>query len=245
MHFCLHCFSILVIEGGGLEVLRSIAQKNLHNEDICRQIANIICKLTSLYENNVDQELAQKFVEAKGHEAVIEILLSKDKGQGSVPLIKCLNNLCQVPQLVNKLLDAGLAETIKLVNDLYTDDIGVIRMNLDTMKKVSNQKTGREFLIKKGIVPSILKNVKKCCDRDDGGSVFNGLIVVDNICRNDEGKKEVKDADAPHILCDVVENFSESAKIINKSAKILAKIMTKSDLEELRQKKIWRIYLER
>ena len=226
----------LIIEGGGIEVLRSIALKNVHNEELCKQIANIIVKLTSLYENNVDQELAQKFVAAKGHEAVIEILLSKDKGPGSVPLIKCLNNLCQVPQLINKMLNAGLAETIKLVNDLYSDDLMVIRMNLDTMKKVSNQKTGREFLIKKGIVPSILMNLKKCCDRFDNGSVFNGLIVVDNICRNEEGKKEVKDADAPHILCDVVENFSESARIINKSAKILAKIMTKSDLEELLEK---------
>ena len=220
----------LIIEQGGIEVLKSIALKNIHNEELCKQIAEIILKLTSLYEG-VDQELALKFVEAKGHEAVIEMLLSKDKGPGSVPLIKCLNNLCQVPQLINKLLNAGLAETIKLVNDLYSDDIQVISMNLDTMKKVSNQKTGREFLIKKGIVPSILLNVKKCSDSLESGAVFNGLIVVDNLCRNDEGKKEVKDADAPLILCDVVENFSESAKIINKSANIFTKIMTKSDLE--------------
>ena len=221
----------LIIEQGGIDVLRSIAQKNIHNENICKQIADIIVKLTSLSEE-VDQELALKFIEAKGHEAVIELLLSKDKGPGSVPLIKCLNNLCQVPQLINKLLDAGLAESIKLVNDLYTDDIQVISMNLDTMKKVSNQKTGREFLIKKGIVPSILKNVQKCSDSGEPTAVFNGLIVVDNLCRNEEGKKEVKDADAPLILCDVVENFSESPKIINKAAKIMAKVMTKDDLEK-------------
>ncbi|MBP3801733.1 MAG: hypothetical protein J6I85_06920, partial [Clostridia bacterium] len=220
----------LIIEQGGIEVLRSIAQKNLHNEDVLKQISKIILKLTSLNEG-VDQELALKFVEAKGHEAVIELLLSKNKGPGSIPLIKCLNNLCQVPQLINKLLNAGLAETIKLVNDLYSDEIQVISTNLDTMKKVSNQKTGREFLVKKGIVPSILLNVKKCSDSGEAGAVFNGLIVVDNLCRNDEGKKEVKDADAPLILCDVLENFSESAKIINKSGKIFAKIMTKNDLE--------------
>ena len=61
------------------------------------RLAEIILKLTSLNEG-VDQELALKFVGAKGHEAVIELLLSKNKGPGSVPLIKCLNNLCQVPQ---------------------------------------------------------------------------------------------------------------------------------------------------
>ena len=221
----------LIMEEGGIDVLRQIALKNVHNEDICRQIANIIVKLTSMAEG-VDQELALKFVESKGHEAVIELLLSKDKGEGSVPLIKTLNNLCQVPQLINKLLDAGLAESIKLVNDLYNDDIQVISTNLDTMKKVSNQKTGREFLIKKGIVPSILKNVQKCSESGEPAAVHNGLIVVDNLCRNDEGKKEVKDANAPLILCDVVENFGENDKIINKAAKILAKIMTKDDLEK-------------
>ncbi len=226
----------LIIESGGIEVLKNIVLKNVHNEDLCKQIADIIVKLTSVY-GGVDQELAQKFVAAKGHEAVIEMLLSKNKGEGSVPLIKCLNNLCQVPQLINKLLEAGLAESIKLVNDLYCDDdITVLRLNLDTMKKVSNQKTGREYLIKKGIVPSILLNVKKCADRLDNNAVYNGLIVVDNLCRNEEGQKEVKDADAPNILCDVVEIFSESAKIINKSAKILTKIMKKKDLEDALEK---------
>ena len=79
-------------------------------------------------------------------------------------------------------------------------------------------------------------NLKKCYDRFDNYSVFNGFIVVDDISRKDEGKKEVKDADAPFILCDVVENISESTRIINKSAKFLAKIMTKSDLEESLEK---------
>ena len=220
----------LTIEQGGVEVLRSSAIKNISHEDLIIQIAIIILKL--IYsDEGVDQELALKFVGAKGHEAVIEILLSKNKGPGSVPLIKCLNYLCQVPKLINTLLNAGLAEAIKLVNDLYTDDIQVISINLDTMKKVSNQKTGREFLIKRGIVPSILQNVKKCSDSLQANAVFNGLIVVDNLCRNDDGKKEVKEADGPIILCDVVENFSESPKIINKSAKIFTKIMTKTDLE--------------
>ena len=225
----------LIIECGGIEVLRSLADKNSHNPEICKLIADIIFKLTSTY-HHVDQELAQKFVANKGHEAVIEMLLSINKGPGSIKLIKCINNLCQVPQLINKLLDAGIAEAVKLVNDLYADDIIVVRLNLDTMKRISNQKNGRDFLIKRGIVPSILTTLKKCCSRADANAVSNGLIVVDNLCRNEEGKKEVKEADAPVILCDVVETFSESAKIINKSAKILTKIMTKSDLEELLKK---------
>ena len=40
----------LIIEAGGIEVLRSIALKNAHNEELCKQIADIIYKLTSIYE---------------------------------------------------------------------------------------------------------------------------------------------------------------------------------------------------
>ena len=225
----------LIIETGGIEILKSIALKNSNNEQICKLIGDIILKLTSQHFK-VDQELAQKFVAAKGHEAVIEMVLSKNKGPGTIPLIKCVNNLCQVPQLVNKLLDAGIAETVKLVNDLYADDIYVIRLNLDTMKRVSNQKNGRDFIVKRGIVPSILTTIKKCGSRSDANAVINGLTLADNLCRNEEGKKEVKDAEAPVILCDVVETFSENTKIINKAAKILTKIMTKPDLEMLLEK---------
>ena len=225
----------LIIETGGIEILKSIALKNSNNEQICKLIGDIILKLTSQHFK-VDQELAQKFVAAKGHEAVIEMVLSKNKGPGTIPLIKCVNNLCQVPQLVNKLLDAGIAETVKLVNDLYADDIYVIRLNLDTMKRISNQKNGRDFIVKRGIVPSILTTIKKCGSRSDANAVINGLTLADNLCRNEEGKKEVKDAEAPVILCDVVETFSENTKIINKAAKILTKIMTKPDLEMLLEK---------
>ena len=127
----------LIMEQGGIDVLRSIAQKNPNNEELRKQIADIILKLTSLYDN-VDLELSQKFVESKGHEAVMEMLSIKHKGAVSVPLIKCLNNLCQIPQLIDKLLDSGIADTIKLVNDLYSDDPIIIRMNLDIMKRISN-----------------------------------------------------------------------------------------------------------
>ena len=37
----------LIIECGGIEVLRSLADKNSHNPEICKLIADIIFKLTS------------------------------------------------------------------------------------------------------------------------------------------------------------------------------------------------------
>ena len=61
----------LIMEQGGLEVLKQIALKNLHNESVLQQIADIILKLTQS-NDQVDPELCQKFVGAKGHEAIIE-----------------------------------------------------------------------------------------------------------------------------------------------------------------------------
>ena len=104
--------SKIIIEKGGIDILRPIAMQNLDNEEIVQHIAEIIWKLISVYDN-VDQELAQLLVQFKGHEAIIELLLSKNKGPGSLALIRCLNGLTQVPQLISKLLDAGLADTIK------------------------------------------------------------------------------------------------------------------------------------
>ena len=61
-------------------------------------------------------------------------------------------------------------------------------------------------MCKEGIVPNLLSTLKKCCDKYDANPVLNGLIVTDNICGTDEGKKEVKEADTPNVLRDVVEN---------------------------------------
>ncbi len=60
------------------------------------QIADIVLNLAQP-NGQVDQELCQKWIGAKRHEAVIELLIAKDKRPRSVPLIKTLNNLCQVP----------------------------------------------------------------------------------------------------------------------------------------------------
>ena len=100
------------------------------------QSGNIMWKLISIF-GNIDQELAKLFADNKGQEAVIEILIAKQQGNGSIPYIRILNGLVQIPSLVSRMLDSGLAETVKIINDLYPDDVDVITMNFDTMKKIS------------------------------------------------------------------------------------------------------------
>ena len=221
----------LIIKQGGIGILKELAIANIKNEEVTNLIADIMWKLMSVYDV-VDQELALAFAEQGGHEAVINMILQKDKGKATLPLLKILNGLAQVPQLIPKLLNSGIAEAIKLINDLYGDDINIIAMNFDTMKKISNQKTGREFLAQKGLVPSILANLKKCAEANNITGVLNGLSVLDNICRNDDGKNAVKNSDGLRVISDVLSKYSNNDKVLSKGAKIFGKICTEEDMRQ-------------
>ena len=196
-----------------------------------QQTSDIIWKLLSIYDV-VDQELAKLFVEKGGQDGIIEILLSKQPGPGSYPLIKILNGLVQVPQLINKLLDSGLAETVKLVNDLYADDVNILSMNFDTMRKISNQKNGRDFLVKKNLVPSLLNNIKKCADHENPQAVINGFSVLDNLSRDEAGKEAIKEANAMEILSDVLNTFDNDERVLKMGAKIYSKISKEEDMRQ-------------
>ncbi|MCQ2815881.1 MAG: hypothetical protein MJ252_01320 [archaeon] len=224
----------IILDLNGVKVLKTISMANIHNEDIIQTAADIIWKLISVW-NVVDAELAKAFVDAGGHEAVIEILLQKDEGPGSLPLIETLNGIVQIPSLVNPLLDAGLAQVVKLVNDLYPNDMEIIALNFDTMKKISNQKNGREFLVDKGLVPSILENINKVAEQGDAKAVLNGLAVLDNIARNDDGKQALKDADAIVSLSSALNYFDENEDVLKNGAKIFSKIANEEDMIKLLQ----------
>jgi hypothetical protein len=50
-----------------------------------------------------------------------------------------VNALVQVPQLIPKMIESGIIETVKLVNDIYNDDLEIINTNFETMKKISSR----------------------------------------------------------------------------------------------------------
>ena len=108
-------------------------------------------------------------------------------------------------------------ETVKIINDLYPNDIDVITMNFDTMKKISNQKVGRDFLIKRGLVDSILKNITQCANLKNSKAVLSGLTVLDNLSRNDSGKEAIKAANGIDCLSNVLDKFETRPLFIRKS----------------------------
>ena len=228
--------SKIIIKKDGITIVHSIAMLNTSHEEIIDQIGRILYKILS-YNDLIDQELSQLFAEKNGHEAIIEILLSKSQGYGSIHYIKILNILCSIPQLIDKLIDSGLIESIKLVNDLYSDDINIININFDTMKKITNQKKGRDYLIDKGLIPNILKNISNCSGKNNPKSVINGFYVLDNLSRNENGKEAIRDANAMLILSEILDNFCNDEKVLKKGAKIINRISN----EEAMKKEIEKI----
>ena len=221
--------SKIIIKQDGISIIHKIAMLNISNEEIIEQIGKILYKLISI-NDIIDQEISQIFAEKNGHEAIIEILLTKNQTNSSIHYIKILNILCSIPQLIDKLLESGLIESIKLVNDLYSNDINIININFDTMKKITNQKKGRDYLINKNLIPNILKNIQNCSDKENSNSVINGLYVLDNLSRNDNGKNAIKNENSMLILSQVLDNFYNDEKIIKKGAKIINRISNENDM---------------
>ena len=222
--------SKIIIKLDGISIIHKIAMLNISNEEIMEQIGKILYKLISI-NDIIDQEISQIFSEKNGHEAIIEILLSKNQSNSSIHYIKILNILCSIPQLIDKLLESGLIESIKLVNDLYSNDINIININFDTMKKITNLKKGRDYLIHKNLIPNILKNIQNCSDKENSNSVINGLYVLDNLSRNDNGKNAIKNENSMLILSEVLDNFYNDEKIIKKGAKIIHRISNENDMK--------------
>ena len=233
----------IIIRLEGIGILRALALINITNDEVVLKTGDIIWKLISVYDI-LDYELAKYFAEKNGHQAAIEILISKNKNSTnnentakcSIPFIKVLNGLSQIPQLMNKLLENNLTDTIKLINDTYIDDINILNMNSDTTKKVSNLKNGREEILKKNLIPSILKNLVKSAQKKQIKSVVNNFTTLENIARNDEGKNEIKKCDGIKIIAEVLDIFNENDEILGKGEKIYTKICTEEDVKNLIEK---------
>ena len=221
----------IIIRLEGVGILHTISLKNINNDEIVLKAGDIIWKLISIYDT-IDQELAKLFADKDGHKAVIEILVAKKEGESTIPYIRILNGLVQIPQLVQKLLDDGLADTVKKTDEMFPDDLEMINLNFDTLKKISNQKSGRDFIITKRLVESIIQNINKCTEKKNANAVLCGLAVLDNLCRNDSGKEAIKSAGGLDCLSNVLDHFESDDYILKMCSKIYSKIATTDDMKK-------------
>ena len=218
----------VIIRLEGVGILHTIIIKNINKDEIVTKAGEIIWKLISVY-NNLDPELAKLFAEKNGHKLIIEILVKRQKGPFEVisSYIKVLNGLAQIPQLVPSLLDSGLVDTF----NFEEENLDMISLNLDTLKKLSNQKVGRDFLISKNFVEKIIKNIKISSQKNSMDSVLCGLSILDNLSRNEEGKQAIKESGGIDCLSEVLDVMGHVDYLIRMSSKIYGKIAIADDMK--------------
>ena len=241
--------SNIIIRLEGVELLHIISVKNIKNDEVVLLAGDIIYKLISVYDI-IDKELTKLFAEKNGHKAVIDIVLKKNKEDKSIlPYIKIINGLAQIPQLVPTLIENNIIEAINLNSDLeeknenYDGDF--VQFNLSTLKQISTQKAGRDYLVGKNYIEKINKNIIKSSDKKDVSSVSSvlcGLGILENLCRNEEGKKAVKNSNCINCLSHVLTQLGHDQSILKMCAKIYCKIASTEDLKS--QLELLRKYYE-
>lgn len=220
--------SQVTIEENGIESLKIVSSNNIDNEDIVKKVSIILSKLIG---EPVDKELAALFIEKAGHDLIFEMIFSKNPSESSIYLVKIMNSLVQVPQLTQKLIDSGIIEAVKIVNDLYFDFPEIIELNLDTMKKLSNLKKGRDIFAKKNMLPSLLKTLEKLATEKNEKGVHQGMQIVDNITRSEEGTDLLKSSKMMDQITKILDHLDSNEEILQLGAKIYSKVSSKEDFE--------------
>ena len=225
--------SSIIIRLEGVELLHIISVKNLKNDEIVELAGDILYKLISV-NNRIDKELTKLFAEKNGHKAVIDIVLKKNKQDKCIlPYIKIINGLVQIPQLVPTLIENNIIEALNLTADKNKQegDNAFIKLNLNILKQISTQKTGRDYLINNNYIEKIINNVNTCADKKEVKPVLCGLGIIGNLCRNEEGKKAVKNSNCIDCLSHVLTQLGHEQSILKMCAKIYCKIASVDDLK--------------
>lgn len=106
----------------------------------------------------------------------------------------------------------------------------MIQYNFEIMKKISNLKIGRENLMKKNLVPNILKNINLAAMLRNKKAVIIGLNIIDNLTRIEGGKEALKEADVIKHLSDILNFFENNDEVLKMGSKIYSKISKPEDV---------------
>ena len=232
----------IIIKLNGIATLHLISGCNITKDDIIASSGDILYKL--IYMNDIlDKELTKFFAEKDGYKVVIDIILKTNKNLKDttlLPYIKIINGLTQIPQLIPTLIENNVINAINLnigENELdnknkdNTYNKNIILIKLNTLKQISTQKIGREYLIKNNFAKKIINALQKCAEEKDVDSVLSCLGIVENLCRNEEGVKELKNLRINDCLNHVFNLLGYEQSIIKRNAKIYYKIASAEDLK--------------
>ena len=223
--------SKIIIQEEGVESLRLVTQMNIANDDIIHKVGVIIKKLIG--GDTVDKEMVQQLVNKGCDELITEVILTKEHNASSKIYVELLNTISSVPKVLPDLINKGIVESTKLINDLYEDSPQILEINADTIKKISNNKVGREAMVKKNMLNNIVNKTEKMTENNNEEvAIIKNLEIIDNMTRTEEGLKELKEEKNLQKMYNICDKMNNNEEIQQLGAKILSKVQTKSNLEE-------------
>ena len=217
-----------IIKLDGIKILSNVASANVHNDELINEISGIMCKFLS-YDDPKNNELSKYFVEKDGHMDIYQLLISIKNEKGIKSLLEVIYKLVQVPKLVNSLLNTGLVETLKFLNDNHGNSIQINDILYKIASKITNHRKGREMLLNSNLIPGGLSYLEKNLKSKNMECIFNGLMIFDNICKDEKGRELINSYKTFNDI--LIECFNDS-QIIHKIIKIYSKIGTVKDALE-------------
>ena len=197
----INIYSIMKLNG--IKILSNVASVNVKNDELINKTTDIM-KTFLAYDNPKNHELSKFFVEQSGHMDIFQLLISIKSEKGIISLLEIINKLVQVPQLANTLIDSGLVETLKFLNDSHGNSLAINDILYKIISKVTNHRKGRDMILNNKLIPGIFSYIEQNLEKNNLESVFNGLMILDNICKNEKGKNIIKDLNINKILGDTL-----------------------------------------
>lgn len=153
--------------------------------------------------------------------------------------MNCLNGLARFPQLINRLVDNGIINSLKIVNELYSSDKNVIASNMETLSKISSNSKlnidsskGKDLIIKGGLVENLMSNIINLSKSNLVGPVLSGLTILEHLFLSDEGKA-LQSATIYKDFISILNNLNGNKLIEIAIAKIAKRTIKKEDITQI------------
>ena len=224
-----------LIKFHGIKILCNIASVNINNEEIIEKVTMILKNMIK-NDNKKTLELSKFFLEKNGQNDIFQLLINLKDKNGIGNLLEIIFTLIPIPQFFKILLDSEMVDTIKFLIEFNENNTKINNYLYKLITKITNHKKGRDLLLDKDFVKKVNKYIEANICNKNQEAVFDGLIILDNILKSDNGKIFIRELNTFKILGEGISNFFENDQILSMINKIYIKIISTEDVKEKLEK---------
>ena len=220
-----------IIKLKGIKTLCNIASVNINNEEIIEKVT-LILKNMIKNDNTKTYDLSKFFLENNGQDDIFQLLINLKNKNGIGNLLEIIYILIPIPQFFNILLESEMIDTIKFLIEFNENNLEIHNFLFKIILKITNHKKGRDLLINTEFTKKIISYIEMNIKNKNSEAVLDGLIIIDNILKKDDGKTIIKKINAFKIAGDGSSTFFDNEQITNMLNKINIKLTSIEDIKE-------------